>query len=453
MTTIAAAKILIVEDDAAMRRALTAILRKDGHAVDAAETGEDAVARLAAEKYDLVITDLKLPGIGGLDVLRAVKERGAGANSIMITAYASVESAVKAMQAGADDYLPKPFEIKEVRLVVKKVIDKRRLLAENHFLRDQLRNKYRFDNLIGVSEPMVDVWRLIEHVKDAKSTVLVLGETGAGKEMVARAIHANGVRAPQLFLPVNCGALNENLLESELFGHVRGAFTGAVRDQIGIFEAADGGTVFLDEIGDLSPALQQKLLRVLQDGEIQPVGSVARKKIDVRVIAATNRDLSQMVAQKTFREDLYYRVNIVSIRVPPLRERRDDIGPLAAHFLARYAAENNKSIDGLAPAALRALENYDWPGNVRELENAVERAVLFENGAQLGVDSLPPLIRRASRAERASDTEPKTIDEVVREHMERTLELTGHNKAKTAELLGINRSSLWRMMNRRKLGK
>jgi len=441
-------KILIVEDDPKMRSALLSILRKDAYEVDAVETGEQGLAQLAVASYDLLITDLKLPGMSGLELLTAAKESSPDLVAVMITAYASVDSAVQAIKAGADDYLPKPFSLEEIRLVVRKVLQKRNLIAENRFLHEQILKQRYSGNLVGGSEAMNEVHQLIDRVKDSKTTVLVLGETGTGKELVARAIHTGSVRAKRLFLPVNCAALNENLLESELFGHVKGSFTGATRDKTGIFAAADEGTVFLDEVGDLGANLQQKLLRVLQDGEIQPVGSVARKKVNVRVIAATNRDLAKMVEEKTFRKDLYYRVNVVSIRLPPLRERRDDIAPLAAHFLRRYAAENKKDIHGFSSAAVKVLEQYNWPGNVRELENAIERAVLFEAGEIVTSASLPPTIRQTDVPVGSTDNLPKTIDEVVREHVEQTLVAAGQNKAKAAEMLGIDRSSLWRMIKR-----
>ncbi|NLT22676.1 MAG: sigma-54-dependent Fis family transcriptional regulator, partial [Syntrophorhabdus sp.] len=372
------ASVLIVEDDTKLRHALKEIMTREGYAVDATESGDTAVSMIKDTVYDLVITDLKLPGIDGMDVLRSVQKLARDTSVIIITAYATVDTAVEAMKEGAEDYIAKPFNLEEIRLVVRKVLDKKALVDDNRFLRNQLKKKYSFGNLVGNSEAMVEVYKTIEKIKNSRATILILGETGTGKELVARAIHFNSIRSEKPFLPVNCAALAETLLESELFGYVKGAFTGAVRDKQGVFEVAHGGTVFLDEIGDISPRLQQILLRVLENGEIQPVGSTVRRKVDVRVVAATNRDLGNMVKQGTFRADLYYRLNVISLELPPLRMRTEDIAMLAGHFLRKYAAENEKAINDMSRDALQLLERYTWPGNVRELENVVERATLLE---------------------------------------------------------------------------
>ena len=446
------ASVLIVEDDTKLRHALKEIMTREGYAVDATESGDTAVSMIKDTVYDLVITDLKLPGIDGMDVLRSVQKLARDTSVIIITAYATVDTAVEAMKEGAEDYIAKPFNLEEIRLVVRKVLDKKALVDDNRFLRNQLKKKYSFGNLVGNSEAMVEVYKTIEKIKDSRATILILGETGTGKELVARAIHFNSIRSEKPFLPVNCAALAETLLESELFGYVKGAFTGAVRDKQGVFEVAHGGTVFLDEIGDISPRLQQILLRVLENGEIQPVGSTVRRKVDVRVVAATNRDLGNMVKQGTFRADLYYRLNVISLELPPLRMRTEDIAMLAGHFLRKYAAENEKAINDMSRDALQLLERYTWPGNVRELENVVERATLLETSREITPESLPENIRNAPQAPPVNpDEDLQTLEEVGRTYIETVLKKTGGNKARASEILGINRTSLWRMIQRLKI--
>ena len=446
------ASVLIVEDDTKLRHALKEIMTREGYAVDATESGDTAVSMIKDTVYDLVITDLKLPGIDGMDVLRSVQKLARDTSVIIITAYATVDTAVEAMKEGAEDYIAKPFNLEEIRLVVRKVLDKKALVDDNRFLRNQLKKKYSFGNLVGNSEAMVEVYKTIEKIKDSRATILILGETGTGKELVARAIHFNSIRSEKPFLPVNCAALAETLLESELFGYVKGAFTGAVRDKQGVFEVAHGGTVFLDEIGDISPRLQQILLRVLENGEIQPVGSTTRRKVDVRVVAATNRELEDMVKQGTFRADLYYRLNVISLELPPLRMRKEDIATLAGHFLRKYATENEKTINDMSRDALRLLERYHWPGNVRELENVVERATLLETSREITPESLPENIRNAPQAPPVNpDEDLQTLEEVGRTYIETVLKKTGGNKARASEILGINRTSLWRMIQRLKI--
>lgn len=446
------ASVLIVEDDTKLRNALKEIMTREGYAVDATESGDIAVSMIKDTAYDLVITDLKLPGIDGMDVLRSVQKLARDTSVIIVTAYATVDTAVEAMKEGAEDYIAKPFNLEEIRLVVRKVLDKKALVDDNRFLRNQLKKKYSFGNLVGNSEAMVEVYKTIEKIKDSRATILILGETGTGKELVARAIHFNSIRSEKPFLPVNCAALAETLLESELFGYVKGAFTGAVRDKQGVFEVAHGGTVFLDEIGDISPRLQQILLRVLENGEIQPVGSTVRRKVDVRVVAATNRDLGNMVKQGTFRADLYYRLNVISLELPPLRMRTEDIAMLAGHFLRKYAAENEKAINDMSRDALQLLERYTWPGNVRELENVVERATLLETSREITPESLPENIRNAPQAPPVNpDEDLQTLEEVGRTYIETVLKKTGGNKARASEILGINRTSLWRMIQRLKI--
>jgi len=446
------AQILIVEDDRKMRLALREIMTNEGYVVDTVETGEAALGKADGNGYDLVITDLKLPGIDGMDVLRAIRKSRPETSVVIITAYATVDTAVEAMREGAEDYISKPFNLDEIRLIVRKVLEKKALLDDNRLLRSQLRKKYSYDNVVGNSEAMIEVYKTIDKVKDSKATVLILGETGTGKELVARAIHYNSDRSEKPFLPVNCAALTESLLESELFGYVKGAFTGGVKDKQGVFETADGGTVFLDEIGDISPRLQQVLLRVLENGEIQPVGSTTRKKVDVRVVAATNRNLEELMRTSAFRADLYYRLNVISLRLPSLAERKEDIAALASHFLRKYSTENNKSITGITKEALRMLETYDWPGNVRELENVIERATLLEITSEITPESLPEKVRTSpDNPPAVFDEDLKTLEEVGKAYIIKVLEKTGGNKAKASDILGINRTSLWRMIQRLKI--
>lgn len=443
--------LLVVEDDPKMRDGLQYILRKEGHRVDAVESGEEALSRIKAGDYDLILSDLKLPGISGMDVLRAAKEYKPDLGFIVITAFGTIDSAVEAMKAGAEDYVTKPFNIDHIRLVVRKALEKITLAARNILLESQLRKKYRFENIIGNSEAMVRVYRVIEQIKDAKTTVLLRGETGSGKELVARAIHFNSVRAAQPFIPVNCAALTENLAGSELFGHAKGSFTGAIRDKRGIFEMAEGGTIFLDEIGDMGPGLQQVFLRVLESGEIQPVGSTERKKVAVRIVAATNRNLEQMVKADKFREDLYYRVKVMEIYLPPLRERREDIGILARYFLKKYAEENGKRIDVISAEALDLLEAYAWPGNVRELENVIERAVLLTDVREISPANLPPQFHDSLPLDPCNRIPDHSLEQIGRNHIIEVLRSTDGNRAKASSILGINRTTLWRMMQRLKI--
>jgi len=440
--------ILVVEDDQKMRNALQMILNKEGYQVEALESAEEALERFRVRTYDLLISDIKLPGLDGMELLTAIRNFNPSTSIIMITAYATVDQAVIAMKAGAEDYISKPFNLEEIRIVVRKVRERQELIKQNRFLHQQLERKYHFENIIASSEKMTDLFRTIQKIKDSKSTVLITGETGTGKELIAKAIHFNSNRADHPFLPVNCGALSDTLLESELFGYVKGAFTGATRDKRGIFETAHGGTVFLDEIGDVSPAMQQNLLRVLDSGEIQPVGSTNRTIVNVRIIAATNKNLALMVKQGEFREDLFYRLNVVGLRLPSLRERPEDIGLLAVHFLKKYVEGNNKPISGFSSEALRLMEQYPWPGNVRELENVIERAVLLETGVMITPESLTTDVRNPVVGGLPSHEELLSLEQLVRARIIETLQKTGNNKARTAEILGIDRTTLWRMIRR-----
>ncbi|NDY71169.1 sigma-54-dependent Fis family transcriptional regulator [Desulfobacter hydrogenophilus] len=441
--------ILIVEDDVTLNRGLVHVIKKMGYDVYSTKSGEQALKQIKQHSFDLVISDFKLPGIDGKQVLKAAKKYDADIMFIMITAYGTVDTAVSAMKEGAEDYILKPFDMEELKVVVKKTLEKKSLLIDNIHLKRQLKQEYSFDNIIGNSPSMMEVFKTIHHVKDSKSTVLIRGETGTGKELVAKAIHYNGDRAAKPYIPVNCAAINENLMNSELFGHVKGAYTGAISDKQGFFEAADGGTLFLDEIGDIGKGLQQALLRAIESGEIRPVGSFKRKIVQVRIIAATNRNLEDMVKKGRFREDLYYRLNVVTISLPPLRERIDDVALLAFYFLRRYAAQNNKQIDQISYDALKLMEKYNWPGNVRELENIIERATLFEESPALTVESLPSIFRHSvSRSPRRNIN---SLDQMNRTHIEEVLESTGGNKTEASKILGINRSTLYRIMKRFKI--
>jgi len=443
-------KILIVEDDQKMNQALLHIISKEGYSAQSVDSGEKALEQIKDTQFDLIISDLKLPGIDGRQLLKATKKYDADILFVIITAYGTVDTAVSAMKEGAEDYILKPFDMEELRLVIKKIMEKRELFLSNIRLQRQLEKKYTFENIIGTSEAMMAVFKTINRVKDSKTTVLIRGETGTGKELVARAIHFNSDKASKPYLPVNCAALNENLLASELFGHVKGAFTGAISDKTGLFEAANGGTIFLDEIGDIGTGLQQTFLRALENGEIQPVGSFERKKVPVRIIAATNKNLEAMVDQGSFRKDLYYRLNVVIIDLPPLRDRKGDIGILAHHFLKQYSAQNNKNINRISQEVLRLLEDYPWPGNVRELENIIERATLFEISHEITLDSLPPSLTTSPLVSdmKSCSKDIKSLEQLSKKHIIKVLETTNQNKTQASKLLGIDRSTLWRIMNR-----
>ena len=370
-------KILVVDDEQSLREVLSIMLKRAGYAVTSAIDGEDAVELLQKEIYDLVITDLRMPKVDGLEVLRAVKSASPETVVLIITAFASAESAVEAMKQGAYDYLTKPFLVDEVQLIIRNALEKRRLTTENMLLKREMASQSSFAQLVGQSEAMQKVFEVVRKVADSKSNVLICGESGTGKELVARAIHYNSVRSASPFVAVNCSAVPETLLESELFGHMKGSFTGAIANKAGLFEIADGGTIFLDEIGDTTPTIQVKLLRVIQEREFRRVGGSQDVKVDVRVVAATNKDLEKAVADGSFREDLYYRLDVIPIRLPPLRMRTGDIPLLVNHFLERFAKESGKPKPVFSPDAMHVLLEHEWRGNVRELENLIERVVAF----------------------------------------------------------------------------
>jgi two-component system response regulator PilR (NtrC family) len=389
-------RILVVDDEPSMREMLRIVLRRDGYEVLIAENGRDAIEQLRKSPVDLLLSDIKMPDITGVEVLRIAKEINRDIVAFMMTAYASTSTAVEAMRLGAVDYFTKPFSMDELRLKIRQHLETHRLKQENVLLKKALKTRYEFSNIIGRSDAMLDVFRMVETIAKTPSTVLITGESGTGKDLVARAIHYNSLRRERPFVALNCGGVPETLLESELFGHIRGAFTGADANKKGLIEVADGGTVFLDEIGEMSTTMQVKLLRVLQDRRFRRLGGTDEVQADIRVIAATNQDLQKMVANSRFREDLFYRINVLHMHLPPLRDRRDDIPVLAEHFLAKYADQMKKPVRTISHEALALLQAYGWPGNVRELENVIERAVALEPSPTVLVESLPAQVRDAS---------------------------------------------------------
>ena len=446
-----AARILFIDDEPGSRESLTLLLEREGYRVDAVAAGEEALGLLARKSYDVIITDLFLPGVSGIDILKHVKEHSLPCNVILITGNASAETAVEAMKEGAFDYITKPLNFEKLKVLVAKAVEKSRLVAENLYLRQQLRGKYKFEKIIGNSPAIQPVFSRMEKILHTDSTVLILGESGTGKELVARAIHFNGSRKEKPFIPINCGAIPAELLESELFGHVRGSFTGAVADKPGKFEVANQGTIFLDEIGTMPMHLQMKLLRVLQEQEVERVGSTRRTKLDVRVISATNSDLEQRVRRGQFREDLYYRLNVIPIHLPPLRERREDIPLLAKHFMRKICTDMRRPVLELTHGALRALENYEWPGNVREMENVIERAIALTDSDIIDRHDLPPQIGGVIQE---NDHLPsllipdegldltETIAQIELALIRQAMEKSHNVKARAADLLNINRTTL-----------
>ena len=404
------ARILVVDDEEIVLKSCRKILEGGGHEVLTVLSGQGAFDILEKEPIDIVITDIKMPGIDGIQVLERVKEKYPDIAVIMITGYSTVQSAVQAMKLGAFEYIPKPFTPDEVLIVVEKALEKKSLIIENIYLRKELEAKYGFDNIIGSSPKMQEVYKLIRKVAPTDSTVLIRGESGTGKELIARALHFNSPRKQQPFVPVDCGVLAQELLESELFGHVKGSFTGAIVTKPGLFEVANGGSIFLDEIGDTGSNFQSKLLRVIQEREFTPVGEVKSKKVDLRFIVATNKDLEKLVEDGRFREDLFYRLNVVSIRIPLLKERKDDIPLLAYHFLKKYGQEMKKKIKSISVEAMNMLIDHTWPGNVRQLENVIERAIVMAEGDTITTEQLPFVVR--SEVAHPDTFIPKTSEEL-----------------------------------------
>jgi DNA-binding NtrC family response regulator len=452
------AKVLVVDDDSVVLKAVTQILQREGHPVVAID---DAVEGLAAAKdpsIDVVVLDIKMPHLSGMDLLRAIKADRPDVEVIMMTAFATVETAVEAVKAGAYDYLTKPFEnIDEVSLTVAKAAERKALKDRTRALEEALTARSQFEDLIGQSSQMRAVFKLVETVSHSTATVLIQGESGTGKELVARAIHYRSARRDKPFVAVNCSALTETLLESELFGHVKGSFTGATGNKKGLFEAADGGTIFLDEIGDVPPATQVRLLRVLQEGEVKRVGANEPVKVDVRVIAATHVDLSRAKEQGKFREDLFYRLNVITIDLPPLRDRPEDVPLLAHHFLKVYASKADKKVTGISPRAMEALTCNRWTGNVRELENVIERAVVLTANDAIDVEDLPPGFQAAPQADSAvevfslahlpyAQAKRLAMRAFERRYLSALLEKNNHNVSSAARAAGVDRSNFRRLL-------
>ena len=437
-----AVKILIIDDDTSLRRVLEYNLQEEGYDVAAAADGETGLALFEEYSPALVITDLKMPGMSGFQVLAAIKERSPAALVIVLTAFGAVDTAVEAMKLGAYDYITKPFNRDQLKLVVKKALDLRGLSEENRLLKAELTERSEFRNIVGISREMEQVFAIVRKVADTEATVLISGESGTGKELVARAIHSLSSRRTSPFVPINCAAIPRDLLESELFGHVKGAFTGAVRDKLGKFQSADGGTLFLDEVGDLPIDLQPKLLRALQERVVEPVGGSTAQKLDVRVVAATNVDLEAAIADGNFRDDLYYRLSIIPIHLPPLRERTDDILLLIKHFTAKHGGVGVT----FTPEALEVMKGYSWPGNVRELENTIERLLIMRNLDMIGVADLPVKIRGVKKRHEGGvvnlPPEGYSLEQLEREIVVEALDRNDWNQTAAARFLRIPRHTL-----------
>jgi two-component system response regulator HydG len=443
-------KILVVDDQRNMRTTLSMMLRGAGYDVEEAADGGAACDKVLAETYDLVLTDLKMGGKDGMDVLRHVKQEAPLTEVIVMTAYGTIESAVEAMRIGAYDYIQKPFTEEELLVKVQRAAEKRQLAGEMSVLAAEFRERYQFDNIIGRSAPIRDVLGRIVRIAPTDTTVLITGESGTGKELVARAIHANSSRADKPFVSVNCAAITETLLESELFGHVRGAFTGAVQARKGLFEEANGGTFFFDEISETPPSFQAKLLRAIQEGEIRRLGDNKTMHVDVRVIAATNQDLQEAIAEKRFRQDLFYRLAVARFELPPLRERREDIPLLVEHFLQKFSKKMRRQVK-LGDGVMDYLVRYDYPGNIRELENMVEQGVALAMEGEITLDDIiPPEARAKAQANmpKAHETLQDVVDRAEKEAIENVLRQVEGNKERAAEALGLSATTLWRKMKR-----
>jgi DNA-binding NtrC family response regulator len=448
------ARILVVDDDREMSQFLADVLGEEGYRVEMVHDGPSAVERYRADSFDLTITDLMMPRMRGTELVRQLKEIDAHALVLLITAFGSIESAVEAMHAGAFHYVTKPFRTDEILLQVKRALEQRSLQSEVERLRQQVHSRFGFENIIGQSARMREIFELVAHVSDLTVNVLIVGESGTGKEMIARAIHQNSARAAKSFIPINCAAIPETLLESELFGYVRGAFTDARKDRRGLFQAASGGLLFLDEISEIPLSLQAKLLRVIEDKEVRPLGTNQSEKVDARLVSACNRDPELLVQEGRFRQDLYYRLNVIRMDLPPLRERADDIPILIEHFMRKFSEQSQRKLDGIEPEALAALTNYHWPGNIRELEHTIERAVLLGKESRIGLqDFSPSLVARNDNVLPLADALAKsyTLKDLEKEYIMRVMEIAGGNKTEAAKTLGVDRTTLYRKLEEYKV--
>ena len=440
--------ILIIDDEENFRHMLSVILKKENYDVETASNGEEGLKKIVLSSFDQILCDIRMPHMDGMEFLRETQKMGVGATIIMMSAYGTIDTAIEAMKLGAYDYISKPFKPDEILLTLKKAEERERLRKENELLRMEVQKEYSFKNIVSKNEKMLNIFELIKKVAAYKSTILITGESGTGKELIARALHYNSDRSQFPFIPVNCGAIPENLLESELFGHVKGAFTDAIRTKKGLFEEADGGTLFLDEIGELPQQLQVKLLRVLQDGEIRRVGELKSIQIDVRIISATVKDLAKEVTEGRFREDLFYRLNVLPIHLPPLRERKEDIPLLVYHFINKYSKSMNKNVMSISPKAMDTLMNYKWYGNVRELENTIERAIVLTDGENIELENLPIEIQNfkdqiqfTPLAEEEYSIK-KTLKFLEMNLIKKALKKTKGNHTHAARLLEISHRSL-----------
>lgn len=456
------ARILVVDDEESIREFLEIMLKKEGYEVTLAEDGQKAKDLLGKKTFDMIISDLQMPHVTGIELLKHVKDTYPDVVFMLITAFGTTETAVEAMKMGAYDYLTKPFKIDEVRLNIQNALRSRNLEVENRSLKKELVKEYSFQNMVGNSPAMHSIFDLVKRVAQTPTNVLITGESGTGKEVVAKAIHYNGPLKDKPFVTVNCGAIPENLMESEMFGHKKGSFTGAVADKVGLFEVADQGTLFLDEVGELPLTIQVKLLRVIQERVIRRVGATDDYKVEVRIIAATNRNLEEMVQKGTFRQDLFYRLNVINIKTPGLRERRDDIPLLANHFLKKYNERLNKNIGAISTEAMEILKKYDYPGNVRELENLIERTVALESGATILPESLPPMVNTSSGRKMASSDEieigddgvdlDKVIGQIEKELLIKAIHAANGIKKRAAKLLHISFRSMRYRIEKYNLG-
>jgi DNA-binding NtrC family response regulator len=448
------ARILVVDDDAAMCQLLTDLLRDDGYAVEVANDGDTAIEKFQKNSFALTITDLMMPKMKGTELVRRLREIDNGALVLLVTAFGTIESAVEAMHAGAFHYVTKPFHNDEILIQVKRALEQSALRAELKRLRAEVQARDRFQNIIGQSAAMQRVLEITAQVADLLANVLIEGESGTGKELIARAIHQNSSRATGPFIAVNCAAIPENLLESELFGYVRGAFTDARKDRRGLFQEASGGILFLDEISEIPLSLQAKLLRLLEDKEVRPLGANQSEKIDARVVSASNRNLAEQVQGGKFRQDLYYRLNVIRIELPPLRQRSHDIPLLVNHFVQKFTAGVHRRVDGVAADAMAALRSYDWPGNIRELEHTIERAVLLGKATMIGVEDLPVAMNKKAELEILMVqglAQQFTLADLEREYIGKVLESTQGNKTEAAKLLGVDRTTLYRKLEEYKI--